>query len=155
MNLMLRTKDTGQLNIDRVFARLMVILGGIFWVWAFFGANTKASYSYFVYTLPEVERAATIALIPLAIVVFVFVLGMFYERLNGIVLVAIAAAMLIYGVVNHIGEVVLWVTAISVLVAPALIAAALYELAARRQEMQEREIGLAEQPSGAQARPTA
>ena len=141
MNLMLRAKNTGQLNIDRVFARLMVILGGIFWVWAFFGANTKASYSNFVYTLPEVEHAATMALIPLSIVIVVFVLGLFYERLTGLVLVAIAIAMLIYGVVNHIGEVVLWVTAISVLVAPALIAAALYELAARRQEMQERDAG--------------
>jgi len=141
MNIMLRAKNTGQLNIDRVFARLMVLLGGVFWVWAFFGANTKASYSYFVYTLPEVEHAATMALIPLSIVIVVFVLGLFYERLTGLVLVAIAIAMLIYGVVNHIGEVVLWVTAISVLVAPALIAAALYELAARRQEMQERDAG--------------
>ena len=137
MNLMLRAKNTGQLNIDRVFARLLVILGGVFWVLAFFSANTKASYSYFVYTLPELERATTIALIPLAIVVVVFALGMFYERLTGYVLLAIAAIMLIWGVVNHLGEVILWVTAVSVLVAPSAFAGVLYLLAARTQEVQE------------------
>jgi hypothetical protein len=140
MNIMMRTKNTGQLNIDRVFARLFVLLGGVFWVFAFFGANTKASYSNFVYTLPELEKAATMALIPLAIVVFVFVLGLFYERLTGIVLVAIALAMLVWGLVNNPGEVVLWVTALSILVAPTVVSAAMYELAARRQEAQELEM---------------
>jgi hypothetical protein len=136
MDFMLRAKDTGQVNIERVLARAFVALGGLFWTLAFFGANTKASYANFVYTLPEVERAATMALIPLAITVAVFVLGMYYERLAGAVLLLISAAMIGYGVVNYLGEVVLWVTAVSVLVAPAAIAAIMYLFAARTQEFQ-------------------
>jgi hypothetical protein len=136
MDFMLRTKDTGRVNVERVLARAFVVLGGLFWTLAFFGANTKASYSYFVYTLPEVERAAMYALIPLAITVAVFVLGLFYERVAGLALLVIAGAMLIYGVVGHLGELVLWVTAVSVLVAPSAIAAILYLYAARTQEFQ-------------------
>ncbi|HEY5541394.1 MAG TPA: hypothetical protein VIL41_08075 [Coriobacteriia bacterium] len=139
MNLMLRTKNTGRLNIDRVFARLLVILGGAFWVMAFFGGTTQANYANFVYSLPELAKASTTSLIPLAIVVVVFVLGLFYERLTGILLVVIAAAMLVWGFTAHWGEVVLWVTAVSVLVAPSAISGALFELAARRQEAQELE----------------
>jgi hypothetical protein len=137
MDFMLRTKDTGQPNVERILARSFVVLGGLFWTLAFFGANTKASYTYFVYTLPEVERASMIALIPLALTVAVFVLGMYYERIAGMVLLVMVAAMLVYGVILHLGEVVLWMTAVSVLVAPAAIAAVLFLLAARTQEVQE------------------
>ena len=136
MDFMLRTTDTGQPNIERILARGFVIVGGLFWTLAFFGSNTKASYANFVYTLPEIEKATMMALIPLALTVGVFVLGMFYERMTGAVLLAVAGAMIAYGVINYIGEVVLWVTAISVLVAPAAIAAILYLLAARTQEVQ-------------------
>ena len=143
MNLMLRAKDTGQLNIDRVFARLLVALGGVFWVWAFFGANTKASYSNFVYTLPELEKASLVALIPLGIVIVVFALGWFFERLTGFVLFAIAAAMLIWGISMNWSQLsdpsgtILWTTAIAVLVAPTAFAGVMYLLAARTQEFQE------------------
>lgn len=137
MDFMLRTRNTGQLNIDRVFARLFVILGGIFWIAALFGGTTAANYRNASYSLPELAKASTTSLIPLAITIVVFLLGLYSERLTGIVLVVIVIAMLVWGVVAHWGEVVLWVTAVSVLVAPSAIAAALYELAARRQEAQE------------------
>ena len=137
MNFMLRTKDTGQANVERILARTFVILGGMFWTLAFFGVNTRASYATFVYTLPEVARASMVALVPLALTVSVLVLGVYYERLAGVVLVLGAVAMLIYGAVLHLDEPVLWTTAISVLVAPAAVSAVLYLLAARRQEVQE------------------
>ncbi len=85
MDVMLRAKDTGRVNVERILARSFVLLGGLFWTLAFFSANTKASYTNFVYTLPEIEKAATAALLPLAITVAVFVLGMFYERLAGFI----------------------------------------------------------------------
>ena len=143
MNVLLRAKDTGQLNVDRVFARLLVVFGGIFWVFAFFGANTKASYSYFVYTLPELQRASLVALVPLAIVVFVFLLGWFYERLTGFVCFAIAFGMLVWGLTMNWSQIadpdntVLWTTAIVVLVAPTAFAGLMFLLAARTQEGQE------------------
>ena len=140
MNLLLRARDTGQLNIDRVFARLFVVMGGVFWVLAFFAAKTPQSYSNLSnYTLPEISAASQAALIPLGIVIVVFVLGMFYERLTGIVLVLAAAIMIVWGIVEHWSAdgIVLWITAFSVLVLPTLVASALFELAARRQEAQE------------------
>jgi hypothetical protein len=146
MDLMLRTKDTGHLNIDRVFARLFLGLGGAFWVIAFFAANTVQSYSNLSgYTLPELAQAGTWALIPLAIVVAVFVLGFFFERLNGLVLLLIALAMVGYGVIQHWSAegAVFWITAFSVLILPTVIASALFELAARRQERQELEAKIA------------
>jgi hypothetical protein len=140
MNYMLRSRNTGQLNIDRVFARLFTIGGGIFWVLAMFTSGTvMKSYTDQPFTLPELARGATSAFIPLVLVIVVFVLGLFYERLTGIVLVVVALAMILWGVVVHPFSVdpILWITAFSVLVLPSLIAAALYELAARRQESQE------------------
>ena len=139
MNFMLRTRNTGQLNIDRVFARMFTIGGGIFWVAAIFTAGTvMKSYTNQPFTLPELQKGATTAFVPLLLVVAVFVLGMFYERLTGILLVVVAIIMVIYGSLLHpIGEEpILWITAFSVLVLPSLIAAGLFELAARRQEAQ-------------------
>jgi len=137
MDFMLRAKDTGQVNIERILARAFVVVGGLFWTLAFFGANTRASYATFVYTLPEVGRASAIALIPLALTAGVFVLGLYYERLAGVALSAMVVGMLAYGVVLHLDEPVLWTTAITVLVAPAAISSVLYLLAARTQEVQE------------------
>jgi hypothetical protein len=140
MNYMLRARDTGQLNIDRVFARLFVIGGGIFWIAAFFAVQTKQMYSNLSYTFPEVQKAMVVALGPLALVIAVFVLGMLYERLTGILLVVVSIVMVFYGYFSHSTDgLVLWVTAFSVLVLPSLIAGALFELAARRQEHQEAE----------------
>jgi hypothetical protein len=137
MNFMLRTRNTGQINIDRIFARLFVFFGGIFWIAAFFGGTTAANYRNAQYSLPELAKASTTSLIPLALTIGVIVLGLFYERLTGILLAVTALLMLVWGFTQHWGEVWLWVTAVSVLVAPSAIASALYELAARRQEAQE------------------
>ena len=137
MNFMLRTRNTGQLNIDRVFARMMVVFGGIFWIAALFGGTTAANYRNASYSLPELAQLSVASLIPLALTIAVLVLGLFYERLTGILLVLIALAMLVWGFTQHWGEIVLWVTALSALVAPSAISGALYELAARRQEAQE------------------
>lgn len=137
MNFMLRTRNTGQLNIDRVFARMMVVFGGIFWIAALFGGTTAANYRNASYSLPELAHLSIASLIPLALTILVLILGFFYERLTGILLVLIALAMLVWGFTQHWGEIVLWVTALSVLVAPSAISGALYELAARRQEAQE------------------
>ena len=143
MNLMLRTKNTGQLNIDRVFARLLVVFGGIFWIAAFFGGTTAANYREASYSLPELAQASITALLPFALVVIVLVLAMFFERLTGILLAVMAIGMLVWGGLSHWGEVGIWLTAISVLVAPTAISGALFELAARRQERQTLEAEIA------------
>jgi hypothetical protein len=139
-NFLLRTKNTGQLNIDRVFARLLVVFGGMFWIAAFFGGTTAANYREASYSLPELAQASTTALIPLAITIIVFVLAMYFERLTGVVLAVMAIGMLVWGGLAHWGEIGIWLTAVSVLVAPTAISGALFELAARRQERQELEV---------------
>jgi len=146
MNLLLRAKNTGQLNIDRVFARLFLAMGGAFWVIAFFAAHTSQSYSNLSgYTLPELANAAEFAFLPFALVVVVFALGFFYERLTGLVLVLAAIAMIGWGILEHWGAdgIGLWITAFSVLILPTIVASALFELAARRQERQELEAKVA------------
>ena len=79
---MLRTRNTGQLNLDRVFARSLVILGGLFWIFTALGAQ-KAAYTQYVYKLPELAQGALVALVPLAITVVMFAVGLYFERLAG------------------------------------------------------------------------
>jgi fucose 4-O-acetylase-like acetyltransferase len=135
MNLMMRAKDTGELNVERVFARFLVIVGGMFWFFALAGLQNMG-YTQ-VFSLPELSRAAMLGGIPLAITIGSFTLGLFYERLNGTLLVAAALGMILWGVFAHWGEVVLWTTALSFLAAPAGFAGLLYILASRTQEVQE------------------
>lgn len=137
MDLMLRARNTSrEFNWERLIARTLVVVGGLFWVLVVLGAQ-KAAYTEFVYSLPEFTRGAMIALIPLAITVVAFLLGLVYERLTGILLLVIAVAMIIWGVFEHWGEFVLWVTAVSILVAPTAFAGVFYLLAARTQEVHE------------------
>jgi hypothetical protein len=134
MNLMLRAKDTGELNIDRVFARVLLVTGGTFWMWALLGAQNMAYGA--LYNLPELAQGLMLAAIPLVITIVLFVVGLFYERLAGVLLLLVAVAMILWGIVAHWGEVLLWLTAFSVLVAPSGFAGVLYLLAARTQEVQ-------------------
>jgi hypothetical protein len=135
MNLMMRTKNTGELNLERVFARVLVTIGGAFW---FFGLLGLQNMGYTqVYSLPELTRAVTLGAIPLALTIASLVLGLYFERLTGVLLVLAGLGMLVWGILAHWGEVVLWMTALSVLVAPSGLSGVLYLLAARTQEVQE------------------
>ncbi len=135
MNLMMRTKNTGELNAERVFARFLVLVGGTFWFFALAGLQNMG-YTQ-VFSLPELTRAAMLGGIPLAITIGSFTLGLFYERLNGTLLVLAALGMIVWGGVAHWGEIVLWTTALTFLAAPAGFSGLLYILASRTQEVQE------------------
>ena len=135
MNLMLRSKDTGEFNLSRVFARVLIVTGGTFWMWALLGAQNMAYGA--LYNLPELAQGLMLAAIPLLITIAMLVLGLFYERLTGVLLLLVALGMIGWGIVAHWGEVLLWLTAFSVLVAPSGFAGVLYLLAARTQEVQE------------------
>jgi hypothetical protein len=134
MDFMLRAKDTGEFNLSRVFARVLVVTGGAFWAFALLGAQNMAYGA--LYSLPELAQGLMLASVPLLITIVMFVLGLFYERLTGVLLLAIAVAMVAWGVVAHWGEILLWITAFSALVAPTGFAGVLYLLAARTQEVQ-------------------
>jgi hypothetical protein len=134
MNFMLRAKDTGEFNLSRVFARVLVAVGGAFWAFALLGAQNMAYGA--LYSLPELAQGLMLATVPLLITIVVFAIGLFYERLAGVLLLAIALAMVGWGIVAHWGEILLWITAFSTLVAPSGFAGVLYLLAARTQEVQ-------------------
>lgn len=134
MELLSRTCSYERMNMERIAARLFVVLGGIFWVFMLFGAGTGSGYSLGPVSASDVTSAVGTAAIPLAFTVLVFVLGLFYERLTALLLVLVGAAVVVYGIVAS-WEAGVWLFALAVLVAPMLIAAALFWLAARMEQI--------------------
>jgi hypothetical protein len=127
MDLMARTCNYERMNAQRMVARGFVVLGGVFWIAAAIGAG--ASY------LRVTPLATTgMALIPLLIVVVVFIVGWLYETLAALLLGVGALAVVIWGVVAG-WEAGVWGTMIAVLVAPMIIAALLYLLAAQTERV--------------------
>ena len=134
MELLSRTCSYERMNMERIAARLFVVLGGIFWVFMLFGAGTGSGYSLGPVSATDVKSAVGTAAIPLAFTVLVFVLGLFYERLTALLLVLVSAAVVVYGIVAS-WEAGVWLFALAVLVAPMLIAAVLFWLAARMEQI--------------------
>jgi len=135
MELLSRTCKTDRMNIERLIARAFVIVGGLFWVVMYFGANTKQHYADLVYSAADIEKAIPSALLPLAVTIVVFVLGLFYERLTAVLLLALAAGIVGYGVIAQWDSAGLWMTILTLIVAPMLIAALLYWLAGRMEQV--------------------
>ncbi len=134
MELLSRTCSYERMNTERIVARLFVILGGIFWVAMLYGAGTGSGYSVGPVTSGQVTSSLGSAAIPLAFTVLVFVLGLFFERLTALLLVVASAAVIVYGLVVS-WEAGVWLFAIAVLVAPMLIAAVLFWLAGRMEQI--------------------
>ena len=127
MQIMARTCSYEKMNLERLFARAFVIVGGVFWVAAMFGAS-------FRYDGQPLGDAAGSAVIPLAIALAALLIGWFYEVLAAIVLLAGAVGVGVWGVVAS-WEVGMWLLMGAVLMAPMIIAALLFFLAARMQNV--------------------
>jgi hypothetical protein len=108
--------------VQRLFARGFVAVGGIFWISAVFGAD----YGYRGIS-PMVS--ARNALLPLVLTLAVLGIGWFYERFVAISLVAGAVAVAAWGVVSG-WEMGVWSLVGLTLVAPMLVSASLFWLAA-------------------------
>lgn len=127
MELLARTCKTESMNIQRIFARLMVLAGGLMWVlmawgaqWAYQGAPITTSIGY--------------ASIYAAALAFVFILGLFYENLAALALALAAAGIVVWGVIAG-WETGVWATVFFILLLPMVISASLYFLAARMQRI--------------------
>jgi len=132
------TYSADSANVERIIARVFVILGGLFWVIMPAAAKTEALYSDLVYNQTELGDAVGSALIPLAFVVLVFVVGLFYERVAALILLAAAVATVVWGIVADwygTGGIELWMTVGVFLISPMLIAAILFLLASRTHEL--------------------
>lgn len=117
--------NSDRMSIERFFARGFVIIGGIFWASAVFGAD----YGYRGFS-PMVS--ARNALLPLVLTLFVLGVGWFYERLITLVLAGGALAVAVWGI-TAMWEPGVWSLVVATLIGPMILAALLYWFAARMQ----------------------
>lgn len=127
MELLAKTCKSEQMNAQRIFARIFVVLGGLFWVFMAWGAA-------WAYQGAPFTEALGGALIYAAAIAAVFVIGMFFENLAALILGAGAVGVVAYGIIMS-WEAGVWGTVFFFFVLPMLIAAALYFLAARMQKI--------------------
>lgn len=114
-----------RMEVERLFARTFVIAGGAFWSMAAFAG-------LYVYARTGLATALVGAVSPLAVSLAALVVGWHYERSAAAMLTLGAATTVAYGVIAS-WEPSAWVIAGSFLVAPMLVAAALFILARREQ----------------------
>lgn len=125
MEFLARTCKTEQMNFQRILARVMLVLGGAFWIsmvwgaqWAYQGAPLTEAIAY---SLPFAGA-----------IVLVFVVGLFYEYVAAALLAVAAVGVVVLGIV--VGwEAGVWGTMAFVVIIPMLISAAFYAAAARMQ----------------------
>lgn len=127
MELLAKTCKSEQMNAQRIFARIFVVLGGLFWVFMSWGAA-------WAYQGAPLTEALGGALVYAAAIAAVFLIGMFYEYLAALILGAGAVGVVVYGVVMS-WEAGVWGTVFFFFILPMLIAATLYFLAARMQKI--------------------
>ncbi len=127
MELLARTCNTEKLNAQRLFARMFVVFGGLFWVSAIWGAQS-------VYRGAPLAEAAGSAAIFAAVIAVVFVLGLFFEFLTAALLAVGAVGVIVFGIFMG-WEAGVWATVIFFFVLPMIIAAALYFSAASMQKV--------------------
>lgn len=127
MELLARTCRTEQMNIQRIFARLFVLLGGVLWVFMAWGAQ-------WAYKGAPITQAMGSALIYVIAIAVIFVIGLFYEYVASAILGAGALAIIVIGLFGG-WEPGVWSLAIFFFVIPMLVASALYAAAARMQRI--------------------
>lgn len=128
MELMARVCKTERMNFERLFARLFVAAGGLFWAVAVFAGDVA-------YLDKSAMEGISSAVIPLVIAIAALAVGWFYETLAGLLLFVAAGGAVVWGLVAGWGEAGIWWLMIAVLIAPMVIAALLFLAAARMQRI--------------------
>jgi len=127
MELLARTCKMESMNAQRILARTMLIIGGLFWVFMAWGAA-------WAYQGAPFTEALGGALIYAAAIAVVFIIGLFYEYLAALILVLVAIGLVIWGIVSG-WEPGVWGTVFFFFLLPMLISAALYASSARMQKI--------------------
>jgi len=138
MSLLARTCSTDRMNVSRLSARILVVIGGIIWTVMVFASTTMQSYSNLTYSFTEVTSAGISALIPALLAVAVFVLAMYYEKLAAVVLFVGAGAVIVYGIITG-WQMLLWASVLWSLILPMAVSGFLFLLAASTQRVCELE----------------
>ena len=126
MGLMARTCNYDAMGTERIAARLFVFFGGLFWVIAALSAPL-------FYTHQGLGVAAMDALLPFGLAAVALLTGWFYENVAAVLLFLGAAATVVWGIVAG-WEAGVWGLMALVLIAPQLIAALLFMMAAQAQK---------------------
>jgi hypothetical protein len=113
------------MTLERISARTFVIIGGLFWVVAAFAAGRGLVSGSSIMSFDT-------ALMPLVLTLAILAIGWFFEYAAAGILAAGSVGVLAWGVTAG-WEPGVWMLMISTLVAPMLISAALFFLAARMQ----------------------
>lgn len=117
-----RVCNMERMNIERMIAQALVIGGGLFWVAAAYTGR-------FAFQGASVLESVGSAAYPLIATVVVFAVGWWSERAASVLLYAMSAGVLGWGLI--VGwEPVVWLVMMSVLFVPMLIAGIAYHLAA-------------------------
>lgn len=127
MELLARTCNTERMNVERIMARFMLILGGVFWVSMVWGAA-------WVYQGAPFQKAAGGALIYAIAIAVVFVVGLFYEYVAALLLALAAVGVVVYGLIMGWWA-ALWATMFFFFILPLLVSAVLYYMAAQMQKV--------------------
>lgn len=138
MDLFVRTCNTERMNVARLIARLMLIVGAALWVVMMVSGSTQQRYANLTYSFGDVMTAGLSALLPIAIAAVVFLLALFYERIAAIALFVASVGVVIWGVVAQWSAGV-WGSMLLVMVLPILVAATLLLIAANTQRVCETE----------------
>jgi hypothetical protein len=114
-----------QMNVQRILARAMVLVGGLMWVFMPWGAE----WSYRGSPLNQALAGAAIYAAALAVL---FVIGMFYEYAASAVLAVGIVAVVVFGLVSG-WETGVWAIGVFFFILPMIAASVLYYLMARMQ----------------------
>lgn len=123
-------EESGAEYLARLGARGFVVAGGLFWMAAAFSGP-------FVYEGMSLSDSMRVAVWPLLATAVTLLVGWHYERLASVLLVAASAAVVVWGTL-YAWEFGLWMLMSAVLIAPMIIAALLFVLAARSEEERSR-----------------
>lgn len=127
MELLARTCKSERMNFERLFARLMIFGGGLFWFLAAIGAWSRYEAG---------DEVFTQAWILLGITVVVLLIAWFYEVLGAVVLLVLTVGFIVYGfMTTGIDEAGTWAIWLLFTAAPAFSSAILLLAAARMQKI--------------------
>lgn len=110
-------------HLERMFARGLVIAGGVFWMIAAFAGP-------YVYDGTSLVGSIKTAMWPFLAVLVILVIGWSYERLAAELLFAASAAVIVWGAL-YAWEMGVWVIMTFVLILPTAAAGILFLLASR------------------------
>lgn len=112
-----------RMDVERAFARGIVIAGGVFWVIAAFAAP-------YAYQKTTFSIAIANAIYPFAATMVTLIIGWVYERLAALLLGVGAAGVAVWGVLFG-WEPFVWMIMSTVLIGPMVLAGTLFFLAGR------------------------